>query len=208
MNLDQFGSLIEGNQIDVSLPELAHPTFSKDEARLALRNGASAALCRGPSMGFPVHNCHVEIRVTQYDGSTTLTTLAAGARVLTNKLLASMDVGLQEPIMLVDIAVDESHLGPVMNDVTGNRGGQVVSLEDVETTIVSGVTYYRPSDAVQKPSQGASNRVIKAKVPLREMIGYNSALRALTSGRGTFVMALDAFETMTPYAMKQLKKGL
>lgn len=39
-------------------------------------------------------------------------------------------------------------------------------------------------------------RTIRAKVPLREMVGYLRHLRALTAGRGTFVMNVAAFERM------------
>ena len=33
-----------------------------------------------------------------------------------------------------------------------------------------------------------------ARVPLKEMVGYLNQLRALTGGRGTFVMSVDGFE--------------
>jgi elongation factor G len=36
--------------------------------------------------------------------------------------------------------------------------------------------------------------LITARVPLREMVGYLTKLRALTGGRGTFVMQVEGFE--------------
>ena len=39
-------------------------------------------------------------------------------------------------------------------------------------------------------------RTVRAKVPLKEMVGYLRHLRSLTKGRGSFVMAVDSFERM------------
>jgi len=40
-------------------------------------------------------------------------------------------------------------------------------------------------------------RTIRARVPLKKMVGYNNHLRSLTKGRGTFVMSVDRFERMS-----------
>lgn len=45
-------------------------------------------------------------------------------------------------------------------------------------------------------------RQIRARVPLKEMVGYLKHLRSLTGGRGTFVMSVDRFERMSAQRMK------
>ena len=47
-------------------------------------------------------------------------------------------------------------------------------------------------------------RTIKAKVPLKEMVGYLKHLRSITGGRGTFVMSVDRFEKMSGQREKAL----
>jgi elongation factor G len=41
---------------------------------------------------------------------------------------------------------------------------------------------------------GDGTRTIAAMTPLTEMIGYATALRSMTSGRGVFSMELDHYE--------------
>jgi elongation factor G len=49
-----------------------------------------------------------------------------------------------------------------------------------------------------------SQRQIVARVPLKEMVGYLNHLRALTGGRGTFVMSVDGFENMASQRQKEV----
>jgi elongation factor G len=47
-----------------------------------------------------------------------------------------------------------------------------------------------------------------ARVPLKEMVGYLNQLRALTGGRGTFVMSVDGFEKMGTQRQKEVLDAL
>lgn len=51
-------------------------------------------------------------------------------------------------------------------------------------------------------------RQIRARVPLKEMVGYLKRLRSLTGGRGTFVMSVDQYERMNPQRVKEAVKEL
>jgi elongation factor G len=51
-------------------------------------------------------------------------------------------------------------------------------------------------------------RTIKAKVPLKEMVGYLKHLRSITGGRGTFVMSVDRFEKMSAQRERALLLSL
>jgi elongation factor G len=116
--------------------------------------------------------------------------------------------------MNVDISVDEANMGNVMQDISSSRGGQIVSLGDEESVAVEdndkpridAKRIYAPPDPFE--SSGATAglgesqtfnlpRTIKARVPLKDMVGYLKHLRSITGGRGTFVMQVDKFEKMT-----------
>lgn len=50
---------------------------------------------------------------------------------------------------------------------------------------------------MEEHTQVNPQRTVKAKVPLREMVGYLKHLRSMTGGRGTFVMSVDRFVKMS-----------
>jgi elongation factor G len=113
--------------------------------------------------------------------------------------------------MMVTVYVNESSLGAVVQDLSSARGGQVMSLDGADSGTLSSGTdlpridpnlIYTPPDpfATGSGDMGSeladSQRQIVARVPLKEMVGYLNQLRALTGGRGTFVMSVDGFEKM------------
>ena len=51
-----------------------------------------------------------------------------------------------------------------------------------------------PAAGPDAPVDGDGLSVVTARVPLREMVGYLTRLRALTGGRGSFVMSVEGFE--------------
>lgn len=202
------GTLVDGNMYEITLPE-SQAAFSSDDALLAIRNGASIALCRGSILGYPLRNCHLHINVNDYDPSVTLAALSAAARTLTIKAVTQIGadgMSVQEPVMSVIVSTDEQHLGQVINDLTGLRGGHITSLDEEESDDIVEQSYYLPSTFTNKDAVTSSTRTIAAKVPLRQMIGYNSALRSITGGRGTFTMTLHDFESMNQHAVAQLRK--
>lgn len=216
--LEKGVDLWEGNLIEIALPQdTINAKFLSEDARLASRNGAAAALSRGLIMGYPIHSTHVKVQVKQYDSDTDLGALSGAARMLTSRALENIGSGgmsMLEPIMSVSIAVDEENLGSVMNDLTGTRGGQVLSLDENTTeSDARKYTVYAPPDATLACNvaeldrkAGRASRVIQARVPLKEMIGYSRALRTLTGGRGSFTMSVDRFETMTQRSLQQLRQ--
>jgi elongation factor G len=201
----------------LSLPGILH----------SLQAGASAALARGPFNGFPVANTRVRIDLdadTQLFPDTTPTALSMATRAAVNASLrssiAASAPSLMEPVMNVTIFVHESSLGAVVQDISSARGGQVLSLDGTESTATSTSNedlpridpnlIYAPPDpfASGTGDMGSgladSQRQIVARVPLKEMVGYLNQLRALTGGRGTFVMSVDGFEKMGSQRQKEV----
>lgn len=130
--------------------------------------------------------------------------------------------------MNVIVSTDEASLGAVINDLSSERGGQVTSLDDADAT-TSGVRedipridlhkVYAPRDPFEggttfadeeqaMTNNSSRQRIIKARVPLREMMGYLKHLRSITGGRGSFVMSADRFERVVGQREKILQKEL
>ncbi|EFW23116.1 Ribosome-releasing factor 2, mitochondrial [Coccidioides posadasii str. Silveira] len=185
----------------------------------SIYNGCLAGLTRGPKYSFPVHSVDVTLTfdITEhlFGSDTTPSALSAAARLATQSALkeVSSNASLMEPVMNVSISVQESSLGAVVHDISSSRGGHIVSLDDdtsssAEATLdlppIDVSKIYAPRDPFgsSSPDDRLSNatanqsRMITAKVPLKEMVGYLKHLRSLTGGRGTFVMSVDRFEKM------------
>jgi elongation factor G len=83
--------------------------------------------------------------------------------------LRRADPYLLEPIMKVEVAMPEEHLGDVMGDLSSRRG-HILGMEG-----------------------RGNSQVVKAFVPLAEMFGYATQLRSMTSGRATYSMEFDHY---------------
>ncbi|KAL6705157.1 Ribosome-releasing factor 2, mitochondrial [Coniothyrium glycines] len=203
----------------LSLPGILH----------SIQAGVSAALARGPFNGFPVANTSVRIHLKAQEhllpeSTPTAISMAARAAVSTS-LRHACDAApavLMEPVMNVTIFVNEGSLGAVVQDISSSRGGQVLSLDGADAASASGAAddddlpridphlVYTPPDPFASGSGDVgsglegSQRQIVARVPLKEMVGYLNHLRALTGGRGTFVMSVDGFEKMGTQRQKEV----
>lgn len=221
--LDKKGRPLDAD--NVSLP--GHLTLR--DIQSAYINGAVAALSRGPSYSYPMRNVRVILTLDPeqhvFGTETSHSALAAAARLATvaafKDAMAGNSGALMEPVMNVDISVDENSLGKVVQDISSTRGGHIVSLGDDEaekaekadgTPKVDVKRIYAPRDPFESETASASSdlqqvniqRTVKAKVPLKEMVGYLKHLRSMTGGRGTFVMSVDRFERMTGQREKAL----
>jgi elongation factor G len=208
----------------LSLPGILH----------SLQTGASAALARGPFHGFPVANTRVNLTLdasSHLFPETTPTAISMAVRAaVSHSLRSATDAApatLMEPVMNVTIFVNEASMGAVVQDITSSRGGQILSLDgsdygtasnngDQEEALlrIDPALVYTPPDPFASGSgdvgSGLSDgqRQIVARVPLKEMVGYLNQLRALTGGRGTFVMSVDGFEKMGTQRQKEVLDAL
>ncbi|THY35087.1 putative translation elongation factor G2 [Aureobasidium pullulans] len=214
----------DGSATDAELPPLP-ATLPMQMLQSAMQTGATAALARGPSHGYPLHSTKITITFDPSEHlfqTTNAAAISSAARLAVQKALreaadAGSGTALMEPVMNVTITVDEPSLGSVVHDISSARGGQVMSLgADDETgseddMVIDPTRIYSPPDpfggsasdiGAGTTSVGNQMRQIVARVPLKEMVGYLKHLRSLTQGRGTFVMTVDRFEKMNPQRMK------
>ncbi|KAF2852641.1 mitochondrial translation elongation factor-like protein G [Plenodomus tracheiphilus IPT5] len=222
-NLSRHDSASHKNHIPphLSLPSILY----------SIQAGASAALARGPFNGFPVANTSVSIVLDSQAHllpETTPTAISMAVRAAVGaSLRSSCDAApavLMEPVMMVTIFVNENSLGAVVQDISSSRGGQVISLDgsdspssstaDDDLSRIDPNLIYTPPDPFASGTGDVgsdladSQRQIVARVPLKEMVGYLNHLRALTGGRGTFVMTVDGFEKMGTQRQKEVLDAL
>jgi elongation factor G len=137
----------------------------------AVEKGVVEALQEGVLSGCPV----VDLRVTVYDGSyhtvdSSEMSFKIAASMGFKKAMESASPVLLEPIMTVEVSTPDESVGAVIGDLNSRRGRIV------------GVT-----------AKGTSE-VIKAVVPLAEMLKYEPSLKSLTGGRGTYTMEFSSYE--------------
>jgi elongation factor G len=136
----------------------------------AVEKGVVEALRQGELAGYPV----VDLRVTLYDGkhhavdSSEMAFKIAGSLAVRAAIAKAQPV-LLEPIMRVEVTVPSEHVGDVMGDLNSRRGHPL----GMETR--------------------GSGEVIRAEVPMAEMLSYAPDLRAMTGGRGDYTMAFDHY---------------
>jgi elongation factor G len=139
----------------------------------AVEKGIIEAAGKGYMAGYPV----VDFRVILYDGSyhevdsSDLAFKIAGSFAF-KKCMEQAKPCLLEPIMNVEITVPESNSGDIMGNLNGRRG-RIQGME---------------------PKGGST--VVKAQVPLAEMLTYASDLTSMTQGRGTYSMEFSHYDVV------------
>jgi len=150
----------------------------------AVEKGIRECALGGVLAGYPL----VDFRVRLVDGSYH----EVDSSELAFKIAASMalkeaakkaNAVILEPIMRVEVTVPESFLGDVIGDLNSRRAR---------------IREFEPRGNLQ---------IIKAHVPLAEMFGYATAIRTITSGRGSFSMEPDHFEQVPKTVQEEILKG-
>lgn len=205
--------------IKIPLPEEGSLAFNPEEARQQLLNGAIAALARGPRRGSPVHGCHVTIEL-DIEGTSTPTGghFSGAARKAVAEVLkqahAAAQVSVLEPIMKVIITCPESVAGTVQHDISSAAGGHVLEVKDLSAEtwsegMVDVSKIYAPADryesvTTQRERVGVRRVQIAARVPFKEVIGYDGHLRSKTGGRHSLTMGFDSLAKVTGFREKNL----
>jgi elongation factor G len=139
--------------------------------RPAVEKGVREAAERGWLAGFPV----IDFRVTLVDGkyhtvdSSEMAFKIAGSLAFQSAMEKARPTIL-EPIMSVEITAPEECMGDIMGDLSSRRG--------------------KPQGMEAQPGY----QVIKAMVPMAEMLDYASTLKSLTSDRGSYTMEFTQYE--------------
>ncbi|MBF8305101.1 MAG: translation elongation factor 2, partial [Acidobacteria bacterium] len=137
----------------------------------AIEKGIVDSAQRGYLAGFPV----VDFRVILYDGSyhdvdsSEMAFKIAGSLAFKKAMEQAKPV-LLEPIMNVEVYAPEAYAGDLIGDLNQRRG------------------------RIQGMDARGSGRVVKAQVPMSEMLSYASDLTSVTQGRGSFSMEFSHYD--------------
>jgi elongation factor G len=149
--------------------------------RPAVEKGIQETRVRGYLAGYPV----VDFRVTLLDGkfhavdSNELSFKMAG-RIAFKDAMTRCRPTILEPIMNVEVYVPSDFAGDIMGDINGRRG-RVAGME-----------------------QRASMTVVKAQVPMSEMLTYEQTLTATTGARGTYRMEFSHYEEVPTHLQTKI----
>jgi elongation factor G len=138
--------------------------------RPAVRKGIEETAVKGWLAGCPVVDFKVFLRDGKYHNvdSSEMAFKIAGS-VAFKLAMAKAAPTIMEPIMEVEITMPDEYMGDIMGDLSSRRG--------------------KP----QGMEAMGHDQLIKAQVPLREMLEYSSTLKSITSDRGSFHMEFDHY---------------
>jgi elongation factor G len=147
----------------------------------AVEKGVNEAMQSGVLAGYPV----VDLKVKFYDGkshevdSSEIAFKIASSMALKKGVLETNPV-LLEPIMNLEVFVPDEYMGDVIGDLNGRRG------------------------RVQAVEPRPKGQIIKAQVPLAEVLKYAPDLTSMTSGRGSFSMEFSHYEEVPAHMAEKV----
>jgi elongation factor G len=150
----------------------------------AVEKGIQETAARGYLAGYPV----VDFRATVYDGSyhdvdsNELSFKMAG-RLAFRACMEQARPALLEPVMRVEIEAPDEVAGAIMGDLNSRRG------------------------RVQGMETAGIGTVVRALVPLAEMLSYGMTLTSMTQGRGNFRMEMDHYDFVPAAIAEKIISG-
>ncbi len=148
----------------------------------AVEKGVRQVLESGAIAGYPMQ----DVRVIVYDGKThpvdskEIAFVMAGKKAFLDAVTKAAAIVL-EPIVNVELTIPESTIGDVSGDLASRRGQ---------------ITGHAPSKA--------GMAVVSGRAPLAELLNFHSRLKSLTSGQGSYTLALSHHDTVPPNVQRQL----
>jgi elongation factor G len=99
-------------------------------------------------------------------------------RIAFRKAMEVAKPTLLEPVMNVEITAPDEFAGAIMGDLNSRRG------------------------RIQGMDNKAGSTVVKAEVPMAEMLTYGTDLTSMTQGRGSFTMEMNHYD-IVPAALQE-----
>ena len=99
------------------------------EAAAALRTGIESGLSRGALLGFPVTGVKASVVDWQLGQGSQPAALAACAAQCVREALKEARPQLLEPVMALEVTVDDELVGPVLNDLSAQRRATIGNVE-------------------------------------------------------------------------------
>ena len=148
----------------------------------AIEKGVRDVLVAGPVAGFPMQ----DVRVSVYDGkhhpvdSKEIAFRTAGKQAFVDAIQNAKPV-LLEPFVDMEVTIPASYMGDIASDLSGRRG-RILGQDMLPGNICT----------------------VKAQAPLAEVMQYNSQLRSVTGGQGSYAMELSHYEPVPSHVQQQI----
>ena len=147
----------------------------------AIEKGIVEAAAVGPIAGHPV----VDFKAVVYDGSyhdvdSNEMSFKVAARKAFRAAMQQCRPVLLEPVMNVEVRAPADYGGDLLGDLNARRGR------------ISGMDVH------------GSTQVIRAQVPMAEMLSYQTDLTSMTQGRGSFTMSMDHYDVVPQMIAEKL----
>jgi len=147
-----------------------------------IAKGVNDVMANGVVAGYPMQ----DIKVSVYDGkhhavdSKEVAFRAAGKGAFIDAVQKAKPA-LLEPIVNMEITVPADNMGDIAGDIASKRG-RIIGQDMLAGNML----------------------VIKAQVPLAEVTQYNSQLKSVTGGRGSYSMSLSHYEAVPSNVQQQI----
>jgi elongation factor G len=151
----------------------------------SVEKGVRQVLSEGAVAGYPMQ----DVRVTLYDGkyhpvdSKDIAFATAGKKAFQEAVDKARPVVL-EPVVKIRIVAQDTAMGDLAGDLSSRRGR------------ISG-----------SESKSLGRIAIDGEVPLAELEGYESRLKSMTGGEGTYSIELSHYEAVPANIQKQLQNA-
>jgi len=148
----------------------------------AVEKGVRQAMSEGATAGFPIQ----DVRVTVYDGKThpvdskEIAFVTAGRYAMLEAVAQAKPIVL-EPMVEVQVRVNAALMGDITGDLSGRRG---------RVTGNDTLPYGRME--------------ITGIVPMAEMTGYESRLKSMTGGDGSYTVSFSHYEQVPETVQQRL----
>jgi elongation factor G len=149
----------------------------------SVEKGVRDCMKKGILAGYPV----VDMKVTLYDGSyhdvdSSDMAFQIAASMGLQKVFMDAHPILLEPVMNVEVTTPADNAGDVIGDLNSRRG-RIVGMEPAGETAV-----------------------VRAQVPMAEMLTYEPSLRSMTGGRGGYSMEFSHYEEVPSFIADKVVK--
>jgi elongation factor G len=158
-----------GNVFEISesaLVALSNLRKGKNELIQALTDGAHDMFRSGIPAGFPLVNTKIILDDISITSATSAHTYKLALMDAIFTLARQVGIRILEPIMKVELVVDDDYAGGVLSDLTSKR-----------TAVIEQMTH-----------GGPGKKLVTCQVPLKLLMGYSTDLRSLSKGTGSFMM--------------------
>ena len=151
----------------------------------AVEKGVRQVLSTGAVAGYPIH----DVRVTVYDGkhhsvdSKEVAFVAAGKKAFVDAVSKAAPIVL-EPIVDIQVTVPQANMGDIAGDLSSKRG-RISGTEAMSAGMVT----------------------VSGQAPLAELGSYQSELKSVTGGTGSFSMELSHYDPVPSNIQQQLVSG-